>query len=182
MAIKTYSAYLQAPAFLEPHHQMLFNVMSRTLVGRVLPLCKNAVGLFNSHSRPGWQWHGSNLDFPRTNFIKDKRCKCVTWWPRNYIGIVGCGLIKYDVIEVSEIIWSVKNVYLSGKWTGITITSNIICADGRYFVTHSKRRRKDKRPHDLLWRKQCLKWKQTRTKTNNNNNDNDNKARIDKTQ
>ena len=32
----------------------LFNIISKTLVRRVLPLCRDAVSVFYSHSRQGW--------------------------------------------------------------------------------------------------------------------------------
>ena len=48
-----YSAFLKAPALLKPHHQ-IFCVISRTLVGsRVLPLCRDTVGVFYTPSRLG---------------------------------------------------------------------------------------------------------------------------------
>ena len=33
MAMKEYSTFPKAPALLEPHHQIVFSVLSRTLVG-----------------------------------------------------------------------------------------------------------------------------------------------------
>ena len=52
MVIKGYSLFHKAPALLKHHHQIvLYHI--RTLVGRVLPFCKDAVGLFCCHSRLG---------------------------------------------------------------------------------------------------------------------------------
>ena len=46
MAMKRYSTFPKAPALLKAHYQMLFNVISRTLVrGRVLLLSKDAIDL-----------------------------------------------------------------------------------------------------------------------------------------
>ena len=46
MAMKEYSTFPKAPG-LEPHYQMKFSVLPRTLIGwEVLPLCRDAVGLF----------------------------------------------------------------------------------------------------------------------------------------
>ena len=43
MAMKVHSAFSKAPAFLDPHY----------FIGRVLPLCREAVGVFYSPSRLG---------------------------------------------------------------------------------------------------------------------------------
>ena len=51
MSIKEYSAFLKAPALLDLHHQ--FRVISKTLVGGVLPFGRNAVGVFYSLSLLG---------------------------------------------------------------------------------------------------------------------------------
>ena len=48
--IKGYSTFPKAPAWLEPDHQIV-KCHIRTLVGRVLPLCRYKVGVFCS---PGW--------------------------------------------------------------------------------------------------------------------------------
>ena len=47
MAMKGYSAFPKAPALLKPYHQ-IFRVMSRIFVRGVVPLCKDAVGVFYS--------------------------------------------------------------------------------------------------------------------------------------
>ena len=47
MLVKGYSALLKAPAI------RFFSVISRTLIGGVLPLCRVAVGVFYSPSRQG---------------------------------------------------------------------------------------------------------------------------------
>ena len=52
MALKEYSAFPKAPTLLKPHYQIAC-VMSRTLIGGVLPLCKDAVGVFYSPSQLG---------------------------------------------------------------------------------------------------------------------------------
>ena len=49
MAMKGRSAFHKALAFLEPHHQ-IFSIISRTLVEGVLPICREAVGIFCSTS------------------------------------------------------------------------------------------------------------------------------------
>ena len=52
MTMKGYSTFPKAPTLLYPHHQS-FNVISRTLVRRVLPLCSDSVGAFCSrHPQP----------------------------------------------------------------------------------------------------------------------------------
>ena len=58
MAIKEYFTFPKAPALLEPHHRIIFCVISRTLVG-VLPFCRDAVSVFYSPSQLGHcdRWH-----------------------------------------------------------------------------------------------------------------------------
>ena len=51
MAMKEYSALPKAQLLLKPHHQIVD--CHRTLVGGVLPLCRDAVGVFCSLSRLG---------------------------------------------------------------------------------------------------------------------------------
>ena len=53
MAIKTYSAFPKVPALLEPHHQVVQCHIQDILGGGVLPLCRDAVSVFNSSSRLG---------------------------------------------------------------------------------------------------------------------------------
>ena len=53
MAMKGYTAFPKAPALLEPHHQIVF-VISRTFIGVVLSLCREAVGVFCSIPPPSW--------------------------------------------------------------------------------------------------------------------------------
>ena len=51
------SAFPKAPELLVSHHQIrLFNVISRALMGDVLPLCRDAVNIFYSCSRLGCEW------------------------------------------------------------------------------------------------------------------------------
>ena len=51
--MKGHSTFFKAPE-LEPYHQMQFSVISRTLAGAgVLPLSRDAVGIFYSSSRLG---------------------------------------------------------------------------------------------------------------------------------
>ena len=60
MPVKGCSAFPNAPALLEPHHQIL--------IGRVLPLCRGAVGVFYSPSRLGKETQGTarkNIDWLR---------------------------------------------------------------------------------------------------------------------
>ena len=52
MAMKGYFAFLKAQG-LEPHQKM-FNIISRTLVEGVLPLCRHAIGVFCGLSRLGY--------------------------------------------------------------------------------------------------------------------------------
>ena len=52
-AIKKYSTFHKIPG-LEPHYQMQFIVISRTLVGSVLPLYRDAVSIFYIPSQLGW--------------------------------------------------------------------------------------------------------------------------------
>ena len=52
MAIKKYSEFPKAPVLLEPHHQT-FKFHIRTLVGEVLHIGREAVGVFCSPSRLG---------------------------------------------------------------------------------------------------------------------------------
>ena len=47
-----YSAFPKALAILEPHHQIFCDI-SRTLVWRVLSLCREAVGVFYNPSQLG---------------------------------------------------------------------------------------------------------------------------------
>ena len=53
MAMKGYSAFPKAPALLEPHHQIVYCHIQDTRLGGVLPLCREAVGVFYSPSRLG---------------------------------------------------------------------------------------------------------------------------------
>ena len=50
MTIKGYSAFPKASALLKSHHQIVLCHI-RTLIGGVLPLCRNTVGIFCS---PSW--------------------------------------------------------------------------------------------------------------------------------
>ena len=52
MVMKGYSTFPKAPALLEPHHPIIL-CQSRTFIGGVLPLCREAVGVFYSPSRLG---------------------------------------------------------------------------------------------------------------------------------
>ena len=52
MAMKGYSAFPKLQDYWSLHIR-LFNVISRTLVGIILPLCRGAVGVFYSASRLG---------------------------------------------------------------------------------------------------------------------------------
>ena len=65
MAIKEYSAFLRAPALLKPHHQ--------TLIGGVLPLCRDAVVVFYSPNQPGpdtiMAWIGVDCTFAIETFF-----------------------------------------------------------------------------------------------------------------
>ena len=45
MAIKQYSTFPKAPAFLEPHHQ-IFSLISWILIGGILPLCRDIFNVF----------------------------------------------------------------------------------------------------------------------------------------
>ena len=54
MAMKGYSAFPKAPALLEPHHQIVQCHISDTHWGRVLSLCREAVGVFYM---PQPTWH-----------------------------------------------------------------------------------------------------------------------------
>ena len=52
--MKGYSAFPKAPALLEPHHQIVYcHIQDTHRGGGVLPLCKEAVGVFYSPSRLG---------------------------------------------------------------------------------------------------------------------------------
>ena len=53
MAMKGYSVFPKAPALLEPHHQIVYCHIQDTRWGVVLPLCREAVGVFYSPSRLG---------------------------------------------------------------------------------------------------------------------------------
>ena len=53
MATKGYSAFPKAPALLEPHHQIVHCHIQDTRWGGVLPLCREAAGVFYSPSRLG---------------------------------------------------------------------------------------------------------------------------------
>ena len=55
MAMKGFSRFPQALA-VEPHHQMQFGVILRTLVREVLPLCSDVVGVFYRSSCKGGCW------------------------------------------------------------------------------------------------------------------------------
>ena len=59
MARNEYSTLPKAPALQEPHHQIIFSDISRTFVGGVLALCRDAVGVFYNPSRLG---HGLNKE------------------------------------------------------------------------------------------------------------------------
>ena len=51
MAKKRHSAFPKSPLLLEPHHQIVYCHIQNTRRGWVLPLCKDAVGVFYSTSR-----------------------------------------------------------------------------------------------------------------------------------
>ena len=53
MAMKGCSVFPKAPALLEPHHQIVKCLIQDTHGGRVLPLCRSAVGVFYSPNRLG---------------------------------------------------------------------------------------------------------------------------------
>ena len=55
MAIKWYSAFPEAPALLNPHHQIVLSHNQDIRWGGVLPLCGESVGAFCSPSRLGHQ-------------------------------------------------------------------------------------------------------------------------------
>ena len=57
MVIKGYSAFPKAHGLLE---LQLFSAISRTLVGWVLPLCREAVDVFYSPNRLGQLWRGTS--------------------------------------------------------------------------------------------------------------------------
>ena len=50
MAMEEYSAFSKAPALLKPHHQIVYK---DTRWGGVVPLCRDAVGVFYRPSRLG---------------------------------------------------------------------------------------------------------------------------------
>ena len=52
MAINRYSVFIDTPALLEPNHQMSL-VLSRTFVGGVLSLCRDAISVFYISSQLG---------------------------------------------------------------------------------------------------------------------------------
>ena len=54
IAMKAYSAFPKAPALLEHHHQIVLCHIQDTGWERVLPHCRDAVGVFYSPSRLGW--------------------------------------------------------------------------------------------------------------------------------
>ena len=53
MAMKGYSTFPKSPALLGPYHQILYHLISRTLIGGVLLLCREPVGVFYSPSQLG---------------------------------------------------------------------------------------------------------------------------------
>ena len=61
IAMKRYFPFPKAPG-LDPHHQ-LFNVISRTFIGEVLPFGRDAVGVFYCPSWLGSICYNSNLKF-----------------------------------------------------------------------------------------------------------------------
>ena len=49
MAMKGYTAFPKAPAILEPHHEIvLCHIQDACCGGALLPLCREAVGVFYS--------------------------------------------------------------------------------------------------------------------------------------
>ena len=46
--MKEYSAYLKAPALLEPHHRIILCHIQDTCLGWGLTLCRGAIGVFFS--------------------------------------------------------------------------------------------------------------------------------------
>ena len=67
MAMIGYSTYPKAPTSLEPHYQIIEYYIQDTHWGGVLPLWKEAVGVFYSLSRLGNTWKEDNLihTFPK---------------------------------------------------------------------------------------------------------------------
>ena len=63
MAMEGYSAFPKAPALMEPHHQVVYSVISRALVVRILPLSRDAVGVFYNCSRLDFAKFKLNLTF-----------------------------------------------------------------------------------------------------------------------
>ena len=63
MDIKGYSVFPKSPAILKPHYQIL-SCHTRTLVGRVLPLCRDAAGvldrILSGATTPGQSGPGSD--------------------------------------------------------------------------------------------------------------------------
>ena len=51
--MKGYSTFPKSPALLGPYHQILYHLISRTLIGGVLLLCREPVGVFYSPSQLG---------------------------------------------------------------------------------------------------------------------------------
>ena len=51
--MKRYFASPEAPALLEPHHQIVSCHIQDIRWRKILPLCRGAVGVFYSHSRLG---------------------------------------------------------------------------------------------------------------------------------
>ena len=52
ITVKGYSTFPKAPSLLEPHHQIV-SIVSRVLIGDVLPICRVAVGVFYIPCRMG---------------------------------------------------------------------------------------------------------------------------------
>ena len=52
-AMKEYSTFFKDPALLEPRHQIINVIIGHSLVGRVLPLCRDTVVVFYSPRQLG---------------------------------------------------------------------------------------------------------------------------------
>ena len=79
MALKGYSAIPKTPALLKPHFQF-FSIISRTLVGGVLTLSRDTVGVFYNHRKLGKGWSEKIIKLGNsqggiTNRIRKKNCK-----------------------------------------------------------------------------------------------------------
>ena len=58
--MKGYTAFPEAPALLEPHHQIVLGHIMTLVEGGVLLLCREAVGVFYSPKRLGSRWGGGS--------------------------------------------------------------------------------------------------------------------------